>query len=66
MKKKCSRRVLSIILCMALLMSLLPMAVFAAESVSDRVADPSTMDGWKDYFLSAPPEHRKRRRCLDG
>lgn len=54
MKKKCSRRVLSIILCMALLMSLLPMAVFAAESVSDRVADPSTMDGWKDYFLSAP------------
>lgn len=54
MKNKFSKRALSIILCMALLMSLLPMAVYAASSASDRVADPSTMDGWKDLFLSNP------------
>ena len=62
MKHKFSKRALSIVLCVALLMSLLPLAAFAAESASDRVVDPSTMDGWKDLFLSDPltTEHAGR------
>lgn len=54
MKNKLSKRVLSVILCLALLMAYLPMAAYAAENADNRVADPSTMDGWKELFLSDP------------
>lgn len=51
MKKNTSKRILSILLCLALLMSYLPLAVQAAETDPDnRVADPSTMDSWKSFF----------------
>ncbi|MBQ7230811.1 MAG: hypothetical protein IJX04_07945, partial [Oscillospiraceae bacterium] len=55
MKNTMTKRVLSIVLCLALLMAYLPAGILAAElTVTDRVADPSTMDGWKDYFLPDP------------
>ena len=56
MKTKISlfKKVVSVVLTMALLLSYLPFAavtVNAADtSVYNRVADKSTMDGWKDYF----------------
>lgn len=53
-KTRLSKRFLSIVLCLALLMSYTPVWVMAASASSDRidrVADPSTMDGWRDYFL---------------
>ncbi len=52
MKIKLSQRAVSIILCVALLMAYVPMAAYAAEVISNRVADPSTMDGWRQIFLS--------------
>lgn len=52
MKTKISKRVLSILVCLAMLMSLLPLTTYAADSITNRVADPSTMDSWKELFLS--------------
>lgn len=49
MKTQLWRRIVSLALCLALLLVYLPAAVSAAAS--DRVADPSTMDGWKEIFL---------------
>ena len=54
MKSKLTKRALSMILCLAMLMSLLPLTSFAADTAADRVADPSTMDSWKDLFLTDP------------
>lgn len=50
--KKFSKKLLSIIVCIALLMSYLPtmMASAAETDVYNKVADVSTMDGWKNYF----------------
>ncbi len=52
--KSLSHRTLSIVLCFAILMAYLPalMLPIHAEPVSgDRIADSSTMDSWKDFFL---------------
>lgn len=55
MKNNRVRKIMSILLCLALLMSYLPAAVQADVADADnRVADPSTMDGWKDIFLPDP------------
>ncbi len=54
MKTRLSKRFLSIVLCLALLMTYTPVWAMAASASSgriERVADPSTMDGWRDYFL---------------
>ncbi len=53
MKRMVSKRVVSIFLCMALLMTYLPLSAFAAEAGNTaytRVADTSTMDNWTKYF----------------
>ncbi len=52
-KKPLSLRLLSILICLALTLSYLPASALtasAAEAVDNRIADPSTLDGWKDYF----------------
>ena len=54
MKTKFSKKVLSVFLCIALIMTYLPLSVMAASASSDhisRVADPSTMDTWRNFFL---------------
>ncbi len=54
MKRTFTHRLLSLLLCMALLASLLPAAMLFAGAASPedtRLADPSTMDGWKRFFL---------------
>ncbi len=54
-KNTLTNRLLSILLCLALLVSYLPanmLNAFAAP-VDTRVSDPSTMDDWKDFFLPA-------------
>ncbi len=55
-----NKRLLSIVLCVALLMSYLPAISFAAAAdpvpttmePTAKVADPSTMDSWKELFLA--------------
>lgn len=56
MKKNVTKRLLSILMCLALLMSYLPAMIAQAEETQtdNRVADPSTMDGWKRFFLPEP------------
>ncbi len=52
-KTKLSHRLLSLLLCVALLAAYLPTASFAAEGTAvydTKVADPSTMDDWKNFF----------------
>ncbi len=52
-KKPVSLRLLSMLICLALILSYLPASVLtvsAAEAVDNRVSDPSTLDGWKAYF----------------
>ena len=52
MKTKLYKKVISILLCLTLLMSYLPVMAQAYEPQPDnRVADPSTMDSWKQFFL---------------
>ncbi len=54
MKHSFSKKFLSIFLCIVLIMTYLPISAMAASASSDhinRVADPSSMDGWKDLFL---------------
>ena len=54
MKTKFSKKVLSVFLCITLIMTYLPISAMAASASSDhisRVADPSTMDTWEDFFL---------------
>ncbi|MBO7217824.1 MAG: VWA domain-containing protein, partial [Clostridia bacterium] len=51
--KKLTKKIISIIVTIALIMSYLPTMLTAAAAAGDtynRVADPSTMDGWKNYF----------------
>ncbi len=48
-------KIMSTILCVVLVMTLVPFALFtgaSASQVDTRVVDPSTMDGWKQIFLS--------------
>lgn len=55
MKSKFLKRVLSGLLCVALLLCYLPAAAQAAQvDGDDRVADLSTMDSWKTTFLPDP------------
>ena len=55
MKTKGFKRVVSILLCLMLLANYLPAGVLAEPSVEDsRVADPSTMDSWRQIFLPDP------------
>ena len=56
MKKTLSARLLSIVLCLSILLSCLPLlpTQTAAMETDTRVADPSTMDSWKDIFLPDP------------
>ncbi len=52
-KNKFSRKLISIIVCIALLMSYLPIMLTASAAENDfynRVVDANTMDGWRDYF----------------
>lgn len=54
MKHSFSKKFLSVFLCIALIMTYLPISVMAASASSDhisRVSDPSTMDSWQDFFL---------------
>ena len=54
MKTKFSKKVLSVFLCIALIMTYLPLSVMAASASSDhisRVADPSTMNTWEHFFF---------------
>ncbi len=50
--KKLSHKLISVFLCVALLISCIPLAVSAAtgDSNSVTVSDPSTIDQWKQYF----------------
>ena len=50
------KRVLSIFMCLALLVSYLPATVAQADTfiTDNRVADPSTMDSWQQLFLPDP------------
>ncbi len=49
---KLTNRFLSLLLSLALLISCLPaISLRASASQGDRVADPSTMDSWKEYYL---------------
>ena len=52
MKQTFSKRFMSLVLCLAMLLSYLPLSAMAAEDAitDNRVADPSTMDGWKAFF----------------
>lgn len=50
MKNTITKKLISIAICMALVLSYLPAMARAAEGDS-RVADPSTMDAWKQFFL---------------
>ena len=52
MKTNLLKRALSLLLCMALLMAHWPLT--GSATPSDRGADPSTMDGWKEIFLADP------------
>ncbi len=54
-KTNVCNRLLSIFLCLAILLAYVPASVFYAEAIpaENRVADPSTMDDWKDFFLPA-------------
>jgi len=54
MKHAFSKRFLSVFLCIALIMTYLPISAMAASASSDhisRVSEPSTMDSWRDFFL---------------
>lgn len=54
MKTKFRTRLVSLVLCLALIFAYLPAAATAIPMASDKTADPSTMDGWKDLYLSQP------------
>ena len=53
-KMTIGKRAVSLVVALALLISLIPMfaldAAAAEISTADRVADPATMDGWKQFF----------------
>ena len=54
MKTNFSKKLLSVFLCITLIMTYLPISAMAASASSDhisRVADPSTMNTWEDFFL---------------
>lgn len=56
MKTKFYQKVLSVLLCLAILSTYLPVSAMAAQASADqitRVSDESTMDSWKDFFLPA-------------
>ncbi len=53
LKIKSSNRLISLLLCLAVLLTCLPLSVMAADSGNTtfhREVDTNTMDGWKDYF----------------
>ena len=54
-RTKLSNKLISIFLCVVLVMGCLPLSVISANAASsnpiDRVADPSTIDDWKEFFL---------------
>ena len=52
MKSKMLKKAISLLLCLTLLLAYWPLA--GSATPLDRVADPSTMDGWKEIFLSDP------------
>ena len=52
-KKRISKRITSFFLVFAMLVTMLPLAAplaLAADANGNRLADPSTMDSWKDFF----------------
>lgn len=51
-RKKVFRALISSLVCLSMIMSYLPMAIFnaAAETVDSRKVDLSTMDDWKNFF----------------
>ncbi len=55
---KLSHKILSVFLAVALMMTVIPFAaiVSAAESNFNTVADPSTMDGWREFFMKSENE----------
>ena len=56
MKKNIGQRLLSLVLCLVLVASYLPVGILTAVAEGTpaltitKVADPSTKDGWKSYF----------------
>ncbi len=50
--KTLRNRFLSLLLCMALLVAWIPVTSQATTPEDTRLADPSTMDSWKDIFLN--------------
>lgn len=53
MRKTKLNKLVSVLLCLSLLMSYLPISALAAAADDEnaRVADASTMDSWRDFFL---------------
>jgi len=52
MLSKLSKKFISVFLCITLILTYLPATVFAAPDTNiTRVADASTMDGWRDIFF---------------
>ncbi len=52
-KQKVGNRITSVLLTIAILLSVIPLTIMTTSAVSlnsNRVADPSTMDGWKQIF----------------
>ncbi len=50
-KFKLHNRFISILLCVAMLLTCLPLTVMAdSDTAFNRLADANTMDGWKEYF----------------
>ena len=53
MKLKLSKRLVSIVLCVALLLTCMPFTVFAADESAEyynRIVDSNTMNNWQKYF----------------
>ncbi len=53
-KNRISKKILSVLICVVLILTYVPFTAFAAENTDnpyyDRVADANTMDSWKEYF----------------
>ena len=51
MKKDLSKRIISVILCLTLIMAYLPISIMAAnENASTSIADPKTLSQWETWF----------------
>ena len=52
--KTMTKRIISLVLCLAMVMSYIPMTARAElENASNQTVDPSTMDSWREHFLKS-------------